>query len=55
MDNIHFLEGKELKYSRAYYELSVPNIVEKSLFIIIGIVLLIIFYVIIAPYDVFVK
>ena len=55
MDNIHFLEGKELKYSRAYYELSVPNIVEKSLFIIIGIVLLIIFYVIIAPYDVIVK
>lgn len=55
MEDIHFLEGKELKYSRAYYELSVPDIVKKSVFVILGIILLIIVYIIIAPYDVIIK
>ena len=55
MEDIHFLEGKELKYSRAYYELSVPDIVKKSVFLILGIILLIIIYIIIAPYDVIIK
>lgn len=55
MEDIHFLEGKELKYSRAYYELSVPDIVKKSVFVILGIILLIIIYIIIAPYDVIIK
>lgn len=55
MEDIHFLEGKELKYSRAYYELSVPDIVKKSVFLILGIILLIVIYIIIAPYDVIIK
>lgn len=55
MEDIHFLKGKELKYSRAYYELSVPDIVKKSVFLILGIILLIIIYIIIAPYDVIIK
>lgn len=55
MEDIHFLEGKELKYSRSYYELSVPDIVKKSVFIILGIILLMIIYIIIAPYDVIIK
>lgn len=55
MEDIHFLEGKELKYSRAYYELSVPDIVKKAVFLILGIILLIIIYIIVAPYDVIIK
>ncbi len=55
MEDIHFLEGKELKYSRSYYELSVPDVVKKSVFIILGIILLMIIYIIIAPYDVIIK
>ena len=38
MEDIHFLEGKELKYSRVYYELSVPDIVKRSVFFILGII-----------------
>lgn len=55
MEDIHFLEGKELKYSRSYYELSVPDIVKKSVFVILGIILLIVIYIIAAPYDVIIK
>lgn len=55
MEEIHFLEGKELKYSRAYYELSVPDIVKRSVFLILGIIILIIIYIILAPYNVIVK
>ena len=55
MEDIHFLEGKELKYSRAYYELSVPDIVKRSVFLILGIISLIIIYIILAPYNVIVK
>lgn len=55
MEDIHFLEGKELKYSRAYYELSVPDVVKKSVLLILGIIVLIIVYIIIAPYDVIIK
>lgn len=55
MEDIHFLEGKELKYSRAYYELSVPDIVKRSVFLILGIIILIIIYIILAPYNVIVK
>lgn len=55
MEDIHFLEGKELKYSRAYYELSVPDVVKKSVLLILGIIALIIIYIIIAPYDVIIK
>lgn len=55
MEDIHFLEGKELKYSRAYYELSVPDVVKKSVLLILGIIVLIIIYIIIAPYDVIIK
>ena len=55
MEDIHFLEGKELKYSRAYYELSVPDVVKRSVLIILGIISLIIIYIIIAPYDVIIK
>lgn len=55
MEDIHFLEGKELKYSRSYYELSVPDIVKKSVFVILGIILLIVVYIIAAPYDVIIK
>ena len=55
MEDIHFLEGKELKYSRVYYELSVPDIVKRSVFFILGIISLIIIYIILAPYNVIVK
>ena len=54
MEDIHFLEGKELKYSRVYYELSVPDIVKRSVFFILGIISLIIIYIILAPYNVIV-
>lgn len=36
-------------------KLSVPDIVKKSVFVILGIILLIIVYIIIAPYDVIIK
>ena len=55
MEDIHFLEGKELKYSRAYYELTVPDIVKNSVYVILGILSLIIIYIIVAPYDVIIK
>lgn len=55
MEDIHFLEGKELKYSRAYYELSVPDIVKRTVYLILGILSLIIVYIILAPYDVIIK
>ena len=55
MEEIHFLEGKELKYSRAYYELTVPDIVKRSVYVILGILSLIIIYIIAAPYDVIIK
>lgn len=55
MEDIHFLEGKELKYSRAYYELTVPDIVKRSVYVILGILSLIIIYIIVAPYDVIIK
>lgn len=55
MEDIHFLEGKELKYSRAYYELSVPDIVKRSVFLILGIIFFILIYIILAPYNVIVK
>ena len=55
MEDIHFLEGKEQKYYRAYYELSVPDIVKRSVFLILGIIILIIIYIILAPYNVIVK
>lgn len=55
MEDIHFLEGKELKYSRAYYELSVPDIVKRVVFIILGIIFFILIYIILAPYNVIVK
>lgn len=55
MEDIHFLEGKELKYSRAYYELTVPDIVKRSVYVILGILSIIFIYIIVAPYDVIIK
>lgn len=55
MKTIDFIEGKDLKYSRAYYELTVPNIVKNSVLSILTILIFIILYVIIAPYDVIIK
>lgn len=52
---MYIISPDELKTSRIYYELTIPRIVKKSLFIIFTIFCIGIIYVIFAPYNVVVK
>ncbi len=54
-EKINFVTEKELKSSRVYYELQIPPIVNKALFIITAIFFILILFVIFAPYNVVVK
>lgn len=54
-EKINFVTEKELKSSRVYYELQIPPIVNKALFAITAIFVILIFFVIFAPCNVVVK
>lgn len=54
-EKIKFVTEKELKSSRVYYEMQIPQIVNKALFVITMIFVILILFVIFAPYNVVVK